>query len=529
MSRAAVNWRARRRVLTPVRVGGSVVERAAYAFLTFVAPPRSAHPSGASPRSSSARRARGVLDRGGTRDGVFARVARRASPGRRAGRALARLRGDRPDPAPRRVPPASPRPRRTATPSPSPRTFPPSSAGGRSRSRSAARFPPRPHPRRHHRPRRVASPQTPPRHRRSHRSRPHPRRPRRPARRARPAVRAPPLPPRRRASARVATQRRAHLAVGGAHGVCVWSHEPGADGGDGGVGGAPPRAETLTLNAKPAAAAVRARARIGGAPRWRLARLRDDDDGGFGDADPFRAASNADGVAARLATILRGLVPNPPGPLARFLSILSDTSSDASSDDPHHHGRRHRRRPSAACDALAFSPCGRLLVAGARDRAAMRCWDLSTNQRVKIGSGVSGTSFLAWSPCGDYLFAAHPEGFHAVGDGRVDERVVVHRRRARDGGGVGAQKRGRRGGVGHHARRRGTGVGGASSRRRALARREAPPGGVAPPGEGRRRRRGRRRRIGRRGHRGHVVGSLGETPGGGVGRGLGLGLGAAQR
>ena len=38
------------------------------------------------------------------------------------------------------------RPRRTATPSPSPRTFPPSSAGGRWRWRSAARFPPRPRP-----------------------------------------------------------------------------------------------------------------------------------------------------------------------------------------------------------------------------------------------------------------------------------------------------------------------------------------------------------------------------------------------
>ena len=227
-----------------------------------------------------------------------------------------------------------------------------------------------------------------------------------------PAARAPPSVLRHslHAGARALAWRPnagATLAVGGAHGVCVWSHEPGADGGDGGVGGAPPRAETLTLNAKPAAAAVRAGARIGGAPRWRLTRLRDDDDGGFGDADPFRAASNADGVAARLAAILRGLMPNPPAPLARFLSILSDTPSDASSDDSQH---RRRRRPSAACDALAFSPCGRLLVAGARDRAAMRCWDLSTDQRVKIGSGVSGTSFLAWSPCGDYLFAAHPEG-----------------------------------------------------------------------------------------------------------------------
>ena len=80
-------------------------------------------------------------------------------------------------------------------------------AGAGARPRASPRAP---DPRRHHRPRRVASPHASSRHRRSHRSRPHPRRPRRPARPARSAVRAPPLPPRRRASARVATQRRRH-------------------------------------------------------------------------------------------------------------------------------------------------------------------------------------------------------------------------------------------------------------------------------------------------------------------------------
>ena len=115
------------------------------------------------------------------------------------------------------------------------------------------------------------------------------------------------------------------------------------------------------------------------------------------------------------------------------------------------------------------------------------------------------------------LRRAPRRGIHAVGDGRVDERVVVHGRRARDGGGVGPAKRRRCGGVGHHARRR---------RDRfwrcifPTARPRSPRGSsrwsylawrrTAPTEDRRRARRERRR------HRGHVVGSLGETPGGGV-------------
>ena len=382
-SRAAGDSRARRRVRTPARVHDSVAEPAARALATFVSPPRLVRPG----RSRDPRRP--------------AALAREMASLRESRGAL-RL-GDAPDApalgfeatAPIQLPDAS-RPLPPASASDGDAVSVPADVPSKLRGwalalalgRALPPAPPTPdgttapvawHP---HTPRLATVDRTG-----------------RVLIHADPAApRAPRAPPSAlrhslHAGARALAWRPnagATLAVGGANGVCVWSHEAGARDGVGGVGGAPSRAG----------------ARIGGAPRWRLRRLCEDDDEVFGDADPFRAASRADGVAARLVAILRGLAPNLPAPLARLFSILSDVSSDVSSDD----SRPRRRRPSAPCDAMAFSPCGRLLVAGARDRAAMRCWDLSTDRRVNIASGVSGTSFLAWSPCGEYLFAAHPDG-----------------------------------------------------------------------------------------------------------------------
>ena len=433
-----------------------------------------------------------------TRDGVVAGVARRASPGRRAGRARARIRGDRPDPAPRRVPPVPPASASDGDAVSVPADVPSKLRGWALALALGRALPPAPptpdgttapvawHP---HTPRLATVDRTGRVLIHADPAAPRARAPRRP----RSAT-----PPRRRASARVATQRRATLAVGGANGVCVWSHEAGARDGVGGVGGAPSRAG----------------ARIGGAPRWRLRRLCGDDDEVFGDADPFRLLSRADGVAARLVAILRGLAPNLPAPLARLLF---------------HFVRRFVRRfvrtirvpVVVALGAVRRAMRFRRAVASSSParETARRC---AVGTSPPIGASTSRPACPARRSsrgrrAGSISPPRTPDGDSRCGRrtrGRASRgpRTARSRRRRR-----GAAKRRRCGGVGHHARRRGTGSGGASSRRRALARREDPPGGITPPSAGRRRRRIRRRaRRERRRHRGHVVGSLGETPGGGV-------------
>jgi aladin len=207
----------------------------------------------------------------------------------------------------------------------------------------------------------------------------------------------------------------ATLAVGGSHGVCVWSHEPehgagfnggggGGGGGDGngsGRGGGGSGVKVVGGGRGRIGGAVRVESslqarslkgawfqpsslksekpvssrcfqlhhvplRIGGAPEWKLQHLRDVDDCGwvFGD-DPFKSA----GVSAvsRVVNALRRLVPK-----GLTSAVAADRTPAAAS--------------SAPVDSLVWSPCGRLLAAGSANRRAVTLWDLSTAGLYKLNS-----------------------------------------------------------------------------------------------------------------------------------------------
>ena len=186
----------------------------------------------------------------------------------------------------------------------------------------------------------------------------------------------------------------ATLAVGGSHGVCVWTHEPASGAGK--------------LEASDGVAGARAvgggRGRIGGVPEWRLRRLRgvDDDPGGECDGDPYRAA--APGAATRAAAFVRRTVHRAfrlgaSAIVGRWSSRTAERASEF----------KGAGFPWAY-DTLAWSPCGRLLAAGSSTRRAVSLWDLSTEACTPIASGVAGVSLLLWSPCGSYLFSAAPGG-----------------------------------------------------------------------------------------------------------------------
>ena len=286
----------------------------------------------------------------------------------------------------------------------------------------------------------------------------------------------------------------ATLAVGGANGVCVWSHEAGARDGVGGVGGAPfprGRAHGRRAPTAPQAAALRG---------WRRSLC---------DADPSaaaraptaspRASSRSSAGWRRTSpphsrdsfpfcptfrptfrpTIRVPVVVVPrrrPRSLWRFRRLSSP--------------RRRRARPRG--DAL-LGPLHR----SARQHRVRRVRHVVP--RVVAVRGLS-------TPAHDGRWELR------CGRRTRDERVVVHGRRARDGGGVGPAKRRRCGGVGHHARRRAGQVlavhlpDGAPS----LAARILPVELPRRPRAGRRRRRIRRRaRRGRADIAGMCVGSLG--------------------
>ena len=216
----------------------------------------------------------------------------------------------------------------------------------------------------------------------------------------------------------------ATLAVGGSHGVCVWSHEPGhggsgfngGGGGGGGGGGAGGGAGASAgaggkggfgvVGGGGGPAAVKkiiggGRGRIGGAPEWKLRRLRDVDDGGgsFGD-DPFNAAV-VSGVS-RVVNTLRRLVPKPlrGGGGGMFHTMGGDNVSGGSSSSSSSSSLSGSSAAAPPYDTLSWSPCGRLLAAGGADRRAVSLWDLNTGECTKVASGVSGVSLLRWSPCG---------------------------------------------------------------------------------------------------------------------------------
>jgi len=184
------------------------------------------------------------------------------------------------------------------------------------------------------------------------------------------------------------------LAVAGAHGVCVWAHEPGVA--STGGSSVATRASS-TLGKSPSATN-----RIGGAPEWRLTHLKDDADASRAsrtDVDPYTSPA-VTGVG-RVVSALAAVVPAPgPGgwglPRDLFDKRPRATEGDFAGGRPY--------------DCVCWSPCGRLLAAGSGDRRAVAVWEVGTGARTSIASGVAGTSTLSWSPCCRYLFAAHPAG-----------------------------------------------------------------------------------------------------------------------
>ena len=181
------------------------------------------------------------------------------------------------------------------------------------------------------------------------------------------------------------------LAVAGAHGVCVWAHEPGA------ASSVATRASSTTGKSHAAT-----NNRIGGAPEWRLTHLKDDADASRAsrtDVDPY--ASPAVTGVGRVVSAIAAVVPAPgPGgwglPRELFDTKRTKGEGDFAGGRPY--------------DCVCWSPCGRLLAAGSADRRAVAVWEVGTGARTSIASGVAGTSTLLWSPCGRYLFAAHPAG-----------------------------------------------------------------------------------------------------------------------
>ena len=184
------------------------------------------------------------------------------------------------------------------------------------------------------------------------------------------------------------------LAVAGAHGVCVWAHEPGAAS----AGGSSVATRASSAMGKSPAATNR----IGGAPEWRLTHLKDDADASRAsrtDVDPY--ASPAVTGVGRVVSAIAAVVPAPgPGgwglPRELFDTKRTKGEGDFAGGRPY--------------DCVCWSPCGRLLAAGSADRRAVAVWEVGTGARTSIASGVAGTSKLLWSPCGRYLFAAHPAG-----------------------------------------------------------------------------------------------------------------------
>ena len=222
----------------------------------------------------------------------------------------------------------------------------------------------------------------------------------------------------------------ATLAVAGGDGVWLWSRDPGAAGA---VGDATPASGGST------------RASASAPPPWRVRRLPDDsDDAGFSflgsgaeNADPFRHAGVSTGLgdellravaetaraaAAALARAANKKARDPDPGTERFrsdgffaafanrLRFANENESVFLSGASRHASPARGRVP--AYDACAWSPDGRLLAAGSRDRSGVAVWEAATGARVAVASGARGVAALGFSDCGEYLFAAHAnDGF----------------------------------------------------------------------------------------------------------------------
>ena len=193
----------------------------------------------------------------------------------------------------------------------------------------------------------------------------------------------------------------ATLAVVGGGGVCLWSRDPGAAGA---VGDAAPASGGSKRSPS---------------PPWRVRRLpedSDDADASGAPHDPFRHAGASIGLAnaaralvenarAVASALARAALPRGDGflaaifPGARSANAPGAPRSRAGSEPPPY-------------DTCAWSPDGRLLAAGSRDRSGVSVWEVGTGKRVAVASGARGVAALSFSRCGEYVFAAHAaDGF----------------------------------------------------------------------------------------------------------------------
>jgi aladin len=208
----------------------------------------------------------------------------------------------------------------------------------------------------------------------------------------------------------------ATLAVAGGDGVCLWSKDPGASGAVGDV-----------FN-------VCGDARVGGSKStqnpsrhaWRFRRLPDerDDASTVATEDPFRAA----GVST-FFSFADAVIAGSENVRVAIAALISAIASPGKTDETRNSATRRTSRffrsllgglSSARVgssdrvdskplpyDTCAWSPDGRLLVAGSKDRSGISVWEIATGKRTAVASDARGVASVTFSRCGEYLLAAH--------------------------------------------------------------------------------------------------------------------------
>jgi aladin len=186
----------------------------------------------------------------------------------------------------------------------------------------------------------------------------------------------------------------ATLAVAGGDGVCLWSRDPGA-------AGVPVARVADAARGAPRQAAAKPQ-------QWRVRRLLDDcDDAPSGAAeDPFRAAGLG-ASSARLVAFAAAAARETArrlGPTAKkYARELSGAKADFQTTS---HPSGPGKTPHSY-DTVDWSPDGVLLAAASKDFSAISVWEICTGKRVKVASHAKGVTFVKFSRCGGYLFAAH--------------------------------------------------------------------------------------------------------------------------
>ena len=209
----------------------------------------------------------------------------------------------------------------------------------------------------------------------------------------------------------------ATLAVAGGDGVCLWSKDPGASGAAGDVLNA--CGDVKKGGSKSAPNQTRQ-------PPWRFRFLPDerDDASTVATEDPFRAA----GVST-FFSFADAVIAGSENVRVAVAALISAIASPGKTDETRNSATRRKSRlfrsllgglSSARVgssdrvdskplpyDTCAWSPDGRLLVAGSKDRSGISVWEIATGKRTAVASDARGVASVTFSRCGEYLLAAH--------------------------------------------------------------------------------------------------------------------------